>query len=104
MTPLISARIRDWAERRTRSAPLRTFLYWVPFLVLSSVLIFPLTLYSGFVREHEYGLATQTFWQWLGDMLKGLGVGLILGGLAIVVLYELLRRTPRGRAPASARM
>jgi len=28
---------------------------------------------EGFIREHKYGLATQTFGPWLGDQLKGLG-------------------------------
>jgi len=54
-----------------------------------------MTVYEGFFREHKYGLATQTFGPWLGDELKGLMVGLILGGVLIMVLYGVVRKLPR---------
>src|SRR5712664_5003115 len=90
-----SARMRDLAERVTRLKPLQTFLYWVQFVTVTSVVVFPLTAYEGFVREHAYGLATQTFGPWLGDRLKMLAVGIVLGGLFLVVIYGVLRRAPR---------
>jgi STE24 endopeptidase len=90
-----SARMRDLAERITRFKPLQTFLYWVQFVTVTSVVVFPLTAYEGFVREHAYGLATQTFGPWLGDKLKMLAVGIVLGGLFLIVIYDVLRRAPR---------
>ena len=42
------------------------------FLLITSVLGFPLSLFTDFWREHQYGLATQTFAAWFGDQLKGL--------------------------------
>ncbi|HMA43301.1 MAG TPA: M48 family metallopeptidase [Gemmatimonadales bacterium] len=90
-----SARMRDRAERLTRFTALRTVLYWVQFLVVTSVLAFPLTVYAGFVREHAYGLATQTFGSWLGDQLKGFAVGIVAGGVFAVAIYTVLRRAPR---------
>ncbi len=90
-----SARFRDNAERITRFKPLQTFLYWVQFLVVTSLLLFPLTLYQGFLREHQYGLSTQTIGSWLGDQLKGFAVGLLLGGLFFSAIYAVLRRAPR---------
>jgi STE24 endopeptidase len=90
-----SARMRDWAERVTRFKPIHTFIYWVEFLVFISVLTFPLGVYEGFVREHKYGLATQTFGPWLGDQLKGLAVGVVFGGLLMMALYGIVRRLPR---------
>ncbi len=90
-----SARMRDWAERVTRFKPIHTFIYWAEFLVFISVLTFPLGVYEGFVREHKYGLATQTFGPWLGDQLKGLAVGLVFGGLLLMALYGIVRRLPR---------
>ena len=53
-------------------------------------------MYAGFIREHAYGLATQGFGGWLRDQVVGLGVSLVLGGLAMPVLYAVLRRFPRG--------
>jgi len=90
-----SAKMRDLSERVTRFKPVHTFVYWLQYLVLTSVLIFPLTVYEGYFREHKYGLATQTFGPWLGDQLKALGVGLVLGGLLVVVLFGIVRRLPR---------
>ena len=90
-----SARMRDLAERVTRFTPLRTALYWVQFLIVASVLAFPLTVYAGFVREHAYGLATQGFGSWFGDQLKGLAVGLVFGGVFAIVIYAVLRHATR---------
>jgi STE24 endopeptidase len=90
-----SARMRDLSERVTRFKPVHTFVYWVQYLVLTSVLIFPLTVYENYFREHKYGLATQTFGPWLLDQLKSLGVALVLGGLLVVALFGIVRRLPR---------
>jgi STE24 endopeptidase len=90
-----SARMRDLAERITRFKPLQTFLYWTQFMVLTSLLTFPLDVYEGYFREHKYGLATQTFGPWLGDQLKGLGLTVVLGGLLMMALYGIVRRLPR---------
>ncbi len=90
-----SRRVRDWAERRSRRRPVRTFLYYVPFTLAVSLLSFPFTVYTGFVREHAYGLATQRFGGWMRDQAVGLAVSLVLGALAVAVLYEVLRRFPR---------
>ncbi|MGA2077805.1 MAG: M48 family metallopeptidase [Terriglobia bacterium] len=90
-----SARMRDWAEHVTRFRPIHTFIYWTEFLVVTSVLTFPLGVYEGYFREHKYGLATQTFGPWLGDQLKGLAVGVVFGGLLMMALYGIVRRLPR---------
>jgi len=91
----LSSRMRSLAERLTRFQPLRTFAYWVQYLLITSVITFPLTVYEGFIREHQYGLATQTFAPWLGDQLKSLGIGLLLGGIAVTALFGIVRRLPR---------
>jgi STE24 endopeptidase len=67
----------------------------VQYLLLTSVLGFPLEYYENFVREHKYGLATQTFGPWMGDEMKSLLVGLILGGIAVVGLFAIVRKLPR---------
>jgi STE24 endopeptidase len=90
-----SAGMRNFAERVARLRPVQTFVYWGGYAVVTALLLFPLTVYRGFYREHQYGLATQTFWPWFGDRLKELGVSVIFGGLAFVVLYAVLRRAPR---------
>ena len=88
----ISARIRDWAEKVTVRKNLQTLLYFIAFFLLVSVLQFPLAVYEGYVREHQYGLATQTFGPWLRDQIVGLTVGLVLGAIAIMILFAIVRR------------
>lgn len=91
----VSARMRDVAARISSRPTLQAALYWVGYLLVTTVLSFPLTVYSGFVREKQYGLATQGFGGWMGDQAKGLLVGVILGGLALMALYAVFRRAPR---------
>ena len=91
----LSARMRDRAERATRFKFLQTFLYAAQYIVGVALLSFPWAVYTGFFREHKYGLSTQTFGAWLTDEAKGLGVGLVLGGLTLSALYAVLRKAPR---------
>ena len=74
--------------------PLQTFIIWIEFLVVTSLIQFPLAIYEGYIREHKYGLATQTFGPWLGDQLKGLLIGVVLGGLIAMILFGIVRRLP----------
>ena len=90
-----SAAMRNLAERITRFKPLQTLIYWFQFLVLITILGFPLAVYEDYVREHHYGLATQTFGPWLGDQFKILLVGLVLGGIVSMLLFGVVRRLPR---------
>src|SRR5262249_20198545 len=91
----LSARMRDLAERATRFRPLRTFLYALQYIVVSTLLLFPLTVYTDFFREHQYGMATQSFPASLLAQLKALALPLVLGGLALTGLYGVLRKAPR---------
>lgn len=91
----LSARMRDQAQRLTRFRPLRTGAYWIQFLVLTTLVAFPLTLYRSYFREKAYGLLSQGFSDWLLDQAKALGIGCVLGGLFLMLLYGVLRRTPR---------
>ena len=90
-----SAAMRNLAERVTRFKPIHTMVYWVQYLLVTSILGFPLSVYEDYFREHKYGLATQTFGPWMGDQLKGLGVNLVLGGILAMVLFGLVRRLQR---------
>ena len=90
-----SAKMRGLAERITRFRFLQTMLYWAQYVALTYVLLFPLAVYEGFFREHQYGLATHSFGAWLGDEAKGLLVSILLGGLAVALLFAIVRRLTR---------
>src|SRR5712692_10395613 len=91
----ISAQLRDFAERVTGSKTLQTAIYAIVYMLVVAVLSFPLAFYQQFIREHQYGFATQTFGPWFVDQLIGLIVGLIAGTIALSILYAVFRRAPR---------
>jgi STE24 endopeptidase len=91
----ISARLRDFTERATRFKSLQVGCYAIPYLLLVYLLSFSLNLYENFFREHQYGLATQSFLPWFREQLIGLGLALIGGALLLIVLYAVFRHAPR---------
>ena len=88
----LSARMRDLAQRITRFKFIHTAAYWVQYLLVTALLAFPLTVYEGFFREHHYGMSNQNFAGWFGDFSKGLLVGAIMGSIALVPVFALVRR------------
>ena len=91
----ISVWLRDFAERLTRYKTLQVACYSIPYLLLAFVLSFPLNVYEHFFREHQYGLATQSFPAWFREQLIGLGITLIGGTIFFIVLYAVFRRAPK---------
>ncbi|HEX8429862.1 MAG TPA: M48 family metallopeptidase [Longimicrobium sp.] len=89
-----SARIRDGARRIGRRDFFTIALYLAALSVISWLASFPLDYY-GFTREHAYGQSNQTFGAWMGDSLKGLGLGIVGLALTMWLPYLLLRKSPR---------
>jgi STE24 endopeptidase len=90
-----SRRLRDWAERVSRRPWLSVAVYAAVFLAATFVLNLPLSIYADFLREHQYGLSNLSFPGWLSEQLIDLAVSLVLGSLAITIVYVFLRRTGR---------
>jgi STE24 endopeptidase len=63
-------------------------------LVAVALVTLPLSLWAGLFRERRFGLSTQTLGGWLGDRLKGLAVGVLLTGAALLGLAALVRAFP----------
>lgn len=87
-----SVKMRDLAERLTRFKPLQSALYWLQFLAVSSIIVFPLTVYEGFSREHKYGLSNQNFGQWMRDQGIDFAVNAVLGAVFVALLFGVVRR------------
>jgi STE24 endopeptidase len=90
-----SAAMRDLAERLTRFRPLQTAIYWIEYLLLISILGFPLAVYEGYFREHQYGMATQTFGPWMRDQGVNLLVDIVLGAMITMMLFGVVRKLQR---------
>src|SRR5258705_7901916 len=77
---------------QSRMRAIKDLLYFLVFLLITTVIQFPLSVYEGYIREHKYGLATQTFGPWMRDQIVALAVGALIGGIAVIVLYWVVRR------------
>ena len=54
----------------------------------------PLSFWRGWVYERRWGFSTQTLRSWLSDRAKGLVLGALLTGLALVLLLGAIRAWP----------
>lgn len=90
----------DWAW------PVAAVAYSACLLAGLSLLLLPLALWRGFLRERRWGFSTQTPGGWLGDRAKGLSVGLVLGAAPLLGLVASAQVFPRWwplvAAPAAA--
>jgi STE24 endopeptidase len=64
------------------------------FVVVSSLLDLPNDYYTGFIREHRFGLSNLTTGAWLGEQAKGLIISLIVFSLVGSLLYAGIRKSP----------
>ncbi len=84
----LSRRLRDLAGRVSGRPFLQALIYVELWLVLGFVFNLPWASWYNFVREHDYGLATQSYGDWFGDRLKGLMVSMLLAAPLIAALYR----------------
>ncbi len=69
--------------------------YLVMYTVLNQILNLPLDYYSGFVREHAYGLSTQSFSGWMNNWLIGSALAIVFAVAFIWIFFLLLKKSPR---------
>ncbi len=92
----LSARIRMLAARLGRQRWLPTVaFYGAAYAIVQACLFLPFAWYVGFVRQHAYGLSTESAAAWLADWTKGTAIGTVVIALLLWIPYLLLRRSPR---------
>lgn len=84
----LQSRVRLWFKNRF----LQDSAFIVIYLIFTSLLTFPFTVYTDFIREHQYGLANQNFAGWFTDYLRGAAIALVFGTLFVAIIYILIRR------------
>jgi STE24 endopeptidase len=84
--------MRDRAKRISHRLWLYTTIYAAMFLLTLFVLTLPWNIYTGFFREHAYGLATQNFTDWFKEALMGLGLSIVIGAPVLAIIYAAVRR------------
>jgi STE24 endopeptidase len=81
------------ARMEGRRLSLSTFTVSAAFLLISTIIALPWTIYTDWYRERSYGLSSQPLGDFLGQMAIGELIGTVLGGLFLVGVYALIRRT-----------
>jgi STE24 endopeptidase len=88
-----AAGLEHWAERRTRHRWVQGFLFFLVFLVMSTLASLPFDMIGHAVSRH-YGISVQGWAGWFGDQGKGLGLSTF--GVWVLLLFNwIVRRWPR---------
>jgi STE24 endopeptidase len=91
----ISSQMRKIAEGITRSRFWQVPIYILQYVVITTVMTMPMTIYESFFREHAYGLSNQNFMAWFGDFATISGVNLVVFTLIGTFVYAAIRGSKR---------
>jgi len=89
-----SATFRDWAESASRKRYLQALVYASLLIAAISLLELPLDLFNEILFK-RYGISIQSWGSWTGDWLKVLALSILVGTLLTLLLYAVIRRSPR---------
>jgi STE24 endopeptidase len=87
--------LRDRVQGLVRSKSLTVALYAAIYTIVTTVILFPLTLWQGYFREHAYGLSAMSLGGWLGEQAIGLVTGVIMAAIFLTIFYLVLRLARR---------
>lgn len=97
LTALVMVRLRllDRIAARLagRSWALASFLTGAAFLALSDLIQLPWVLLTSWQRERDFGLSSQPLGDYLGQWALDEGITVLFGGLFLLGIYALIRRT-----------
>jgi STE24 endopeptidase len=89
----IAAWLKKLVTKISKNNNIQNLLYVAIYSVITYILSFPLGVYTGYFREHEYNLSNLNFGQWFGEEMISLGLAVVFGSMAIMVFYIFIRRT-----------
>ena len=89
-----SAKFRDWAESASRKRYLQALVYAPLLIAAISLLQLPLDLFNEILFK-RFGISIQSWGSWTGDWLKLLALSILAGTLLTLLLYAVIRRSPR---------
>ncbi len=91
----LAAGFRSIGERLSKRRSIVTWVTALLYMLAGWVLALPWSIYTGFVREKQYGLMNQTFGGWFGEQGIDLAVTLLIAPLIVMAIYAVIRRAPR---------
>lgn len=90
-----AAGLSRWVQARTSRKWLQSFLFALPYMLLTAILTAPWVLYTGFFREKQYGLMNQTLPEWLGENSIGILIDALVVALLFIGIHAAIRRAPK---------
>ena len=88
----LSRRIKN-SVSRFKNPNIQNLLYAVIYILLSWIFLFPLNVYQGFFREHQYALSNLSFAGWFQEEMISLALMVVFGSLILMLLYIAIRKT-----------
>ncbi|MES2345452.1 MAG: M48 family metallopeptidase [Chlamydiota bacterium] len=90
-----TGKLESFSKKKGKNWFFTIAVYLVLFAAISQLLNLPLDFYGDYLREHEYGLSTQTLSRWIGNWGIDLFVTMV-GLIAFTwIFYLLLKKSPR---------
>jgi Zn-dependent protease with chaperone function len=89
----IAARMGRFATDLTKFRFVQGFAFLFLLLALTGLLDLPLEIYGHHIAL-SYGLSIQSWPSWLGDLAKSFALEWLVGGLLLIILFWVIRRSP----------
>ena len=90
-----SAAWSRWAGGVTGRRWLQPALYAVPYTIVSTLIVLPWSIYTGWYREKQYGLMNLGLGGWLAEQATALAIGIVTGAVLLTVVFAVIRKAPR---------
>jgi Zn-dependent protease with chaperone function len=90
----LAPKYRNWAERAFSRRPFQALAFAPLILLTIGVFELPVSVYENWLSR-EYGLSVQGWGSWSWDWVKAQLVGVVIGTIAIAILYAVIRISPR---------
>ena len=89
----IAARMRNFVVNLSRNRWVQGFVFTFLFLLTTTLLGLPLDMY-GHHAAVAYGQSVQHWGSWFGDQAKSFGLSFVFGGLFVMLLFWVIRKSP----------
>jgi len=83
--------LRDRISSVVKLKSLTIAVYAALYTLVTTLILFPLTLWQGYFREHSYGLSTMSLGGWMGEQAIGLVMGMVMAAIFLTIFYLVLR-------------
>lgn len=91
----MAAKFRDIGEKVFKRPFGVTWLTALLYLIVSTLITLPWSIYTGYFREKQYDLLDQSFGEWAWQQAIGFVIAIVVAPLLIALVYSIIRRAPR---------